>query len=94
LASKERVLVSGLLGLGLNELLHAIDAALVADPLVQMEFRLPQSEGAIMAALDAGSVLTDKRFDGNLVYLTARGPSSLLSRYKKFRVAAKEQNVR
>lgn len=94
LASKGRILVSGLLGLGLKELLHAIDAALVADPLVQAGFRLPQSEGAIMAALEAGSVVTDKRFEGNLVYLTAKGPSSLLSRYKRFRVTAKEQGVR
>ncbi len=90
MASKGRVLVSGLLGLGLKELLHTIDTALVADPLVQTQFRLPQSEGAIMAALEAGSVITDKRFEGNLVYLTAKGPSSLLNRYKKFWATAKE----
>jgi GTP-binding protein HflX len=84
LAGKNRVLVSGLAGLGLDELLKAIDAGLVADPLVQMEFRLPQSEGAVIAALEAGSVLTNKRFEGNLVHLTARGPSSLLNRYRRF----------
>jgi GTP-binding protein HflX len=93
LASKGRVLVSGLLGLGLKELLQAIDAALVADPLVEMEFRLPQSEGAVMASLEAGSVVSDKRFEGNLVYLTSKGPSSLLNRYKKFR-AARERVAR
>jgi len=89
LAGKGRVLVSGLAGLGLHELLNAIDAGLVADPVVQMEFRLPQSEGAVIAALEAGSVLTDKRFEGNLVYLTARGPSSLLNRYRRFNTVSK-----
>jgi GTP-binding protein HflX len=85
LVSTDRIQVSGLEGIGLNELLHAIDAGLVADPLIQMEFRLPQAEGAVIAALEAGSVAIDKRFEGNLVYLTARGPSSLLNRYRRFR---------
>ena len=30
-----------------------------------------------------GSVTTGKRFEGNLVYLTVRGPSSLLNRYRE-----------
>jgi GTP-binding protein HflX len=42
--------------LGLDELLAAIDEALVADPLVEARFRLPQSEGAALAALEAGAV--------------------------------------
>jgi GTP-binding protein HflX len=87
LAGKGRVLVSGLAGLGLDDLLQAIDAGLVADPVIQMEFRIPQSEGAVIAALEAGSVSIVKRFEGNLIYLTARGPSSLLNRYRRFKTA-------
>ena len=56
----------------------------MADPLVEMQFRLPQSEGAALAALEAGAVVGEKRFEGNLVYLTARGPASLLNRYGGF----------
>jgi GTP-binding protein HflX len=78
------VAVSGLKKLGLKHLLAAIDAALVADPLVEMCFRIPQSEGAVLAALEAGAVLKRKRFEGNLAYVSARGPESLLSRYKRF----------
>jgi len=78
------VAVSGLKKLGLKNLLAAIDAALVADPLVEMRFRIPQSEGAILAALEAGAVLKEKRFEGNLAFISARGPESLLSRYKRF----------
>ena len=65
-------------------MLGAIDAALVADPLIEMNFRLPQSEGAVLAALEAGAILEDKRFEGNLAYLTARGPASLLNRFRRF----------
>ena len=79
-----RVAVSGLKKLGLQQLLGAIDAALVADPLIEMNFRLPQSEGAVLAALEAGAILEDKRFEGNLAYLTARGPASLLNRFRRF----------
>jgi GTP-binding protein HflX len=49
---------------------------------------VPQSEGALLAALEAGAVVGEKSFEGNLVVLTARGPASLLERYRRFR----EQN--
>lgn len=77
--------VSGLKKLGLDELLAAIDEALVVDPLIRVKFRLPQSEGAVLAALEAGAVLEEKRFEGNLAYITARGPASLLNRFSRFR---------
>ena len=79
------IAVSGLKKQGLAELLAAIDDALVVDPLIRMKFRLPQSEGAVLAALEGGAVLEKKRFEGNLAYLTARGPASLLNRFSRFR---------
>jgi GTP-binding protein HflX len=79
------VAVSGLMKMGLGELLAAIDEALVADPLVEARFRVPQSEGAALAALEAGALLREKSFEGNLVLLTAHGPASLLERYRRFR---------
>lgn len=78
------VAVSGLKKLGLNHLLAAIDAALVEDPLIEMRFRIPQSEGAVLAALEAGAILEEKRFEGNVAYLAAKGPESLLNRYRRF----------
>ena len=78
------VAVSGLMKMGLNELLAAIDEALLADPLVEASFRVPQSEGALLAALEAGAVVREKSFEGNLVFLTARGPASLIDRYRRF----------
>lgn len=84
------IAVSGLRKLGLDNLLAAIDAALVEDPLVEMHLRIPQSEGAVLAALEAGAVLKNKRFEGNLAYLSARGPESLLGRFRRFRVRESE----
>lgn len=79
------LLVSSLKHTGLDEVLLAIDAALVADPLVISSFRLPQSEGGILASLEGGATIEEKRFEGNLVFLRARGPASLLDRYRRFR---------
>jgi len=84
-AGNRIVAASGMAKIGLDRLLAAIDDALVADPLVEANFRLPQSEGAALAALEAGAVVSQKRFEGNLVHLTARGPASLLDRYRRFR---------
>ncbi|WP_158785720.1 GTPase HflX [Granulicella sp. L46] len=81
---KGTIAVSALTGDGLEDLLHAIDAALTADPLESVEFRIPQAEGRVLAALERGATITGQRFEGNLVYLHAIGPSSLLERYKRY----------
>jgi GTP-binding protein HflX len=85
MGSPGSIAVSGLKKMGLDHLLEAIDAALVADPVIEMQLRLPQSEGAVLAALEAGAIVEGKRFEGNLAYVTARGPASLLNRYRRFR---------
>jgi GTP-binding protein HflX len=77
--------VSGLTGEGLEHLLGAIDAALTRDPLEEREFRVPQSEGQVIASLERGATVVRQRFEGNLVFLTVVGPRSLLERYGKFR---------
>jgi GTP-binding protein HflX len=78
------IAVSALTGEGLEDLLHAIDAALTSDPLETAEFRIPQAEGRVIAALERGATITGQRFEGNLVYLNAVGPSSLLERYRRY----------
>ena len=80
----ETVEVSGLTGIGLTDLLAILDRMLVVDPLVEVRFRVPQNEGAALAALESGAVLSDKRFDGNLTYFQAIGPASLMGRYRRF----------
>jgi GTP-binding protein HflX len=78
------VAVSGLTGAGLDDLLRAIDGALTADPLETVEFRIPQSEGRVLAALERGATTLTQRFAGNLVYLTVVGRRSLVERYRRY----------
>jgi GTP-binding protein HflX len=84
-SDREAIPVSSLQHTGMEQLLIAVDTALVVDPLVESSFRLPQSEGAILASLEGGAIIEEKRFEGNLVFLRVRGPASLLDRYRRFR---------
>ena len=81
----DQVAVSGLTGAGIEALLEAIDAALIRDPLVEAHFRVPQSEGSVIAALEAGATVRGKRFEGNMTWFHVTGPASLIGRYRKFR---------
>ena len=76
--------VSGLRGTGLEAVLQRIDETLTADPLETAEFRIPQTEGRTLAALERGATIESQRFEGNLVYLRATGPTSLFGRYRRF----------
>ena len=80
------IAVSGLQRTGLQALLTAIDRLLTEDPLLEVRFRLPQTEGRAMAALEAGATIESKRFEGNLAFFTAVGPASLLNRYRRFQL--------
>jgi GTP-binding protein HflX len=88
---REALLASGAMavsarqGIGLDRLMAAIDAAVVADPIVEQRFRIPQSKGVILAALGAGALIRDRRFDGDNVVMTVSGPASLLGRYRDYR---------
>ncbi|MGB6722663.1 MAG: GTPase, partial [Terracidiphilus sp.] len=80
------VALSALTGEGSDALLAAIDAALHSDPVIEAELRVPQHEGAALAAIEAGMVVHARRYEGNLVRLSVSGPASLLGRMRRFRV--------
>lgn len=85
-AGPGELIVSARTGAGLDALLRAMDEALTADPLIETEFRIPQSEGRVIAALERGATLSGQRFEGNLLYMHAIGPASLLNRYSRFQL--------
>ena len=85
------VAVSARENLGIAELLERIDAALIADPIVDQVFDFPQGEGSALAALDSGALIRERKFEGERVQLTVSGPASLLGRYRKFRIAARKK---
>jgi GTPase len=79
------VALSALTGEGSEALLRAIDEALKSDPIVEAELRVPQHEGAVLAAIDAGMIVHEREYEGNLVRLSVSGPASLIGRMRRFR---------
>lgn len=69
---------------GLDAVIRAIDAALESDPLEERRLAIPQSKGKTLAALEAGGIVLDRTFAGNMVELRVRAPRSLLGRYRNF----------
>ena len=80
------VALSALTGEGVDDLLVAIDAALHSDPVIEAELRVPQHEGAVLAAIEAGMVVHTREYEGNVVRLSVSGPASLVGRMRRFRV--------
>ncbi len=82
------ILVSAKDGAGIDALMERIDLELMKDPVIEGHFQIPQSEGTALAALEAGAVIRDRVYEGNLVRMTIAGPASLLGRYRRFRKMA------
>ena len=82
------IAVSAHSGEGLDALIAAIEerigGAEAVDPTATASFRIPQREGRTIAALEAGCFVEKKRFEGNLIFFVAHGPTSLLQRYRRF----------
>ena len=83
------VAVSARSGEGVETLLAAIDLALHSDPVIEAELRVPQQQGAVLSAIDAGMVVHSRSYEGNLVHLAVSGPASLVGRFRQYRVREK-----
>jgi GTP-binding protein HflX len=86
----EAVAVSALTGEGIPALLAAIDATLHSDPIIEAELRIPQNEGAVLAAIEAGMIIHSREYEGNLVRLNVSGPASLIGRMRRIRAKTAE----
>jgi GTP-binding protein HflX len=85
-ASTGEVAVSAQSGQGIEALLAAIDKALHTDPVVDAELLVPQHEGGVLAAVDAGMVVHSREYEGNDVRLKVSGPASLVGRLRSYRI--------
>jgi GTP-binding protein HflX len=56
-----------------------------SDPVIEAELRVPQQEGGVLAAIEAGMVVHRREYEGNLVRLAVNGPASLVGRLRKYR---------
>jgi GTP-binding protein HflX len=85
-AAAGEIAVSARTGEGMDALLAAIDRALHTDPVLHAEFRVPQQDGAALAAIEAGMLVHRREYEGNLVHLSVSGPASLIGRLRKYRL--------
>jgi GTPase len=86
------VALSGRTGEGIEALYAAIDEALVSDPVLDAELRIPQQEGGVLASVEASMVVHRRSYEGNLVRLSVSGPASLLGRLRDYRVRQAKTN--
>ena len=82
------VLVSGLTGEGLQELLHRIDAAIPTDPLIALSLRIPLAEGRILAMIHALGRVLRSDVDASHMNMDAKVPASIVQKFhlQKFTV--------
>jgi GTP-binding protein HflX len=85
------VQVSAMKGDGLENLLERIDAILTADPVGKMRVSIPQSEGKLLATVEARAKILSREYKRDRVELTVEGPESMLRRVEQFRVGGKSQ---
>jgi GTP-binding protein HflX len=84
------LLVSGMTGMGIDELLRRVDVAMPVDPVVTLSLRLPLAEGRTLALVHAmGRVLHSAIEDSHMI-LDAEVPASLARRLRLSEYAAHE----
>ncbi|MGA7460836.1 MAG: GTPase HflX, partial [Candidatus Korobacteraceae bacterium] len=76
--------VSAATGLGLDKLLEVIDARIEEDPIQRVHLHVPQSEGKVLATLDAKSVVLSRNYRDGFVDLEVQAPESVLRKIRSF----------
>lgn len=84
LDSDNVVHVSATQGIGLDKLLQAIDEKITQDPVQRIRLRVPQSEGKLLALLDAKSEIFAREYRDGYVELEVQAADSILRRFKAF----------
>ncbi|HKD85586.1 MAG TPA: GTPase HflX [Terriglobales bacterium] len=82
--SGDVVHVSATTGTGLDRLLAAVDAKITEDPVQQVRLHVPQSEGKVLAMLDARSRVLSRQYRDGYVELEVRAPESQLRKLQHF----------
>lgn len=86
------VVVSGLTGAGIRQLLERIDAMLPLDPLQTVRFRIPHSDGAAQHLLHEYANVLEKRFEEEYSEIVADAPESIRKRLSRYIVPASGPN--
>jgi GTP-binding protein HflX len=84
------VLVSGLTGEGIEELLRRMDAEMPTDPVVSLSIRLPLAEGRTLAMIHALGRVLHSEIDDSHMRLDAEVPASIAKRLRLSEYAVEE----
>jgi GTP-binding protein HflX len=88
------VYVSATKQTGLPELLARIDSLLDQDPIQRVRLRVPQSEGKVLAELEAKSRIYARSYRDGAVDLELDAPESVLRRVGKWTVRSQAKGKR
>ncbi|HET6843906.1 MAG TPA: GTPase HflX [Candidatus Angelobacter sp.] len=80
------VYISAAKGLGLDALLAAIDAHLDIDALQHLRIRVPQSEGKLLAEIEARAHVLRRTYRDSSVHMDVEAPESLARTLRPFEV--------
>jgi len=78
------VYVSAATGVGIDRLLQKIDALIEQDPVRRVRLQVPQSEGKVLATLDAKAIVLSRSYCDGYVDLKVEAPASVLRQVMKF----------
>jgi len=76
--------VSAVEGTGLDVLLQRIDQMIEEDPVSRVKVRIPQSEGKLLALLEARARIYSREYKDGAVELEADAPESVVRRLKEW----------
>jgi GTPase len=76
--------VSAAKGIGIENLLEKIDSLIIEDSVRRVKLRVPQSEGKVLAMLEADGNILKRSYRSGSVYLEAELPESLARRVREF----------
>lgn len=78
------VYVSAIEGIGLDLLLQRIDKMIEEDQVRRIHLRIPQSEGKLLALLEARAQIYSRKYKEGSVELEAEAPESVVRRVRQF----------
>ncbi len=76
--------VSAVTGAGIDPLLARIDEMLQGDKVSRVKLKMPQSQGKLLALLEARSKIHSRRYRDGSVHLEVEAPESILRQVKEF----------
>jgi GTPase len=82
--TEDTVYVSGKSGAGLDSLLETVDQRLTEDALSQIQISVPQSEGKILALIEAKARVFSRQYRDGAVEMELQAPESVVRRLKNW----------